>query len=799
MRVLGSLFWLLPIIGSVTLPSVLVWAQEAQAIPALSLNPAQPPAATDSQVPIQLETIVVTAQKREERGQDVPMALTGIKGKTLRESGTFDASGLEERSPNIQISLDAQDPIVSIRGFTSDPDNVGFEPAVGLVLDDLALGRAEFVQDGFFDLDRIEVLRGPQGTLFGKNTIAGVVGFKTVEPGVDGHGRLQTTFDALGNQHAELGQDVPFGDHSGLRLASAFGYHEGDLYNSTLQRKENEFTQMAARLKMFTSPSDALTIRLSGQISQTRGSYGPIQLFDVPDSVLEFGRKYDSAFEDNPLDRHTSEDFPGFVDRDSIASRLLVNYDFGAALGARKLATTLIAGYASINLDALIDADVSPAAVALTDYGLEYRQHSVEWRLTGDSGSLFGWGHDINYVLGALAFRSGIVSRLDQIAGDDLVAFGTSPAGLATLGAPDLSVLLPLFAALPTTPGVPLDDKLFRHFGQQSRSLAVFGQTNWNFYRAWSAILGLRLNRERKSATFDVSTEGPGIIGTIVGAKPFKTARARGESDVSPKLGLSYQWSEDLLMYVTATRGFEGGGYNANANTSADLGFEPERATSIESGLKASWFGGSLRGNLALYDTQVGNLQVVYLQGGALRVGNAAKVLLRGLEAELSWQPRIRWLRLDGALGISKAKYLSYRNAPPTAQQRDDKQDSQDLSGRTLPNAPKISVILSPSVRWPLPFGTGLVVELAANAVYRGDQYSATNLDPHTLQRGYWVLGSSLYLGRKDRHYGFIISGKNLAGQKALSFARDNAVYKHSYEDQQIGPRTLQLSLIANW
>ena len=138
--------------------------------------------APETSEPAEVAEIIVTAQKRAQSLQKVPVSVGVVDGEAFAQSGNFDAGAIENFVPNVEIDIDAQAPVIGIRGYNTETDNVGFEPAVGLVLDDLALGRPEFVPDGLFDIERVEVLRGPQGTLFGKNTIAGVINFRSHEP-----------------------------------------------------------------------------------------------------------------------------------------------------------------------------------------------------------------------------------------------------------------------------------------------------------------------------------------------------------------------------------------------------------------------------------------------------------------------------------------------------------------------------------------------------------------------------------------------------------------------------------------
>jgi len=789
------------IVGSMmSLSSVAAWAQSQEDPGADVVDvAADTRAAPEGDDARELETVIVTAQKLTQAIQDVPLSISVIPAGDLVRSGVFDSGSLEERVPNVEIDVDAQAPVIGIRGFSTDTDNVGFEPAVGLVFDDVPLGRPEFISDGLFDLDHVEVLRGPQGTLFGKNTIAGVIAFKTVEPTMDGRGHLLATVDERGSTRAEAAQSLSLGKSAALRIAGVTWNHDGDLENTTRDRKINDFEQNAGRAKLSLWSNDALTVQLSTQISSTKGAYGPLQLYDASDSVLAFTRRYDPDVEDDPLDSRTSQDLQGRFDRDTDISRILVNYALDDHFGLHDLVTTFVAAHAGVDLKAMIDADVSPAALAVTDFGLDDRQNSLEWRLAGGSDTLFGLGEQTLFVVGVYAFQAKLTSHLDALGGDDLIAFGASPAGIEALGGPNAEGLLPLFALLPPFPGLPLDDSVLRDYRQKTHSEAVFGQIEWQLDDAWSAIVGARLTQENKRARQRVSSTGLGIVKLVLGSENFDARRHRSETDFSPKLGAIYRWSDDLNLFVTATRGFKSGGYNAIADTKDDLEFEPERATNLEAGLKATWWGGSLRTNLSVYQTAVSDLQVIDLLGPSLKVGNAAEARLRGVEAEVSWLPSARWLRIDAALGFSDAEYRRYRDAVPTEQQSDDGQDSQDLSGRTLPNAPEWSALLSPTVILPWSFGYGLGLECSVDAAYRGDQYSATDLDPHSHQKGYWLFGASMALGQKKHGWTLVMSGTNLADEKALDLVIDDSVYDNTYTGEQIPRRRVQVSLVVDW
>ena len=751
-----------------------------------------------------IEEIVVTAQKSAQSIQDVPLSVSAMSGEDLAQSGTFDAGGLENFVPNVEIDIDPQAPVIGIRGFATETDNVGFESAVGLAVDDLALARPEFIPDGMFDISRVEVLRGPQGTLFGKNTIAGVITFATTEPGELFEASANATYADPEEQRYEAALNVPLTDDLHSRLAGVYWSTTGDMLNTKLNRTEGDFTQGAGRLKLAAYPGDRWSVRLSTQMSATDADYAPWQLYDAPNTVLSFNRDYDPQVEDDPLNAQGSLNRAGYVTRDSDLSRALVEYDIGDWMGLSGATTTAIIGHAGFDLATMIDIDVSPADIIITDFGVDYAQDSLEWRLSASTDGLFGWGEHVEFVAGVYAFKADMSSNLDTLSGDDLVAFAASPAGIQTLGGPeiDLSPVLDLLPGL--VPGIPLNDALYRRFSQRTESAAVFGQMTWDITRRWSLLAGLRMGRETKSAHFDVSQQG-GIIAAILGAEEYQAERQRKESDISPKLGVLFALNDDINTYLTWTRGFKGGGFNATAENQTDesgddlLEFEPEEATSWEAGIKSTLFDGAVRLNTTIYRTDIDNLQVVDFVNSSFQVSNAAKARLQGLEAEFIWLPRWQWLSVTAALGLAEATYLSYPNAEPTQQQSDDGQDTQDLTGRTLANAPELSFNLSPSVTIPLPWGDDLGLRWTVDAALRGDQYSATDLDPHSFQSAHWLIGSRIVVGPADGQWAVVLNGSNLTNKRALDLVMDHSVYDNTFVAQQIPLRSFGLSVQVNF
>lgn len=772
---------------------------DAEAVPTIAVGAgaAEPAPARGDAGAIELEEVVVTAQKRAQSLQKVPLSVGVVTSETLAQSGNFDASALENFIPNVEIDIDPQAPVIGIRGYDTETDNVGFEPAVGLVFDDLALGRAEFIPDGMFDMDKVEVLRGPQGTLFGKNTIAGVINFHSAEPEQQLEASLALTGgdDPL-QRRAEAMFNVPLGEQYAARVAGVYWSRDGDIDNSTLNRRENTLEQRAARVKLDGDPGDNWHVGLEGQYSDLQVDYAPWQLDSASPAALRYAQGYDASTEDDPLDAHTAFDTPGYVDRYSHLERALVDYQLGDFAGSHDVKLTTVLGHAAFNLATIIDADVSAADLINTDFRVDYQQDSVEFRPSGVADSLFGLAGEVEWTLGLYAFHSKLESHLDAIAGDNLIDFALSDAGLQALGAPDLGALGQIIDAIPNLPGVPINDKLLRGFWQDTKSYAVFGQMNWSLTEKLSAILGARFGLDEKKADFDAERVGVGLVALVVGATPFQTTKKRTETDVSPKLGLQYQWLPELMSFVTYTGGFKGGGFNATAADDSNLEFEPERASSFEAGFKSRWFDKRITFNVSAYRTDIDNLQTVDFDGVTYQTSNAAKARLQGVELESMWRPDARWFNLVASVAFSKAEYVKYRNAPAAGDDTSGA-DTQDLSGRTLANAPTITGTLSPTLIVPLPWKTS--ARLGLDVSYRGDSYSAVDLDEHSYQGAYTLLGAHLLFGDEAGHWSFVVNGNNLTDKRTLDLVFDNSVYADTYTAQQSPLRSVSATLKVNF
>lgn len=750
-----------------------------------------------------IEEIVVTAQKTEQTLQEVPVAVSVIGGDTLRDSGVFGAEGIENLVPNIELDTDAQAPSIGVRGFSTDSYNVGLEPSVGIIVDDVSIGRTEFIPDGLFDINRVEVLRGPQGTLFGKNTIAGVLIFGTGQPAPEPASSLLITAGEDQQRRIEAMGNMPLSDKLMARVAAVGWSDGGEVRNTFLNRDELAFDQFAGRVKLTYDADDELQLRFGMQTAESLTDYAGWQLYDVDADAFAYAQSKDPETEDNPYNSQTSFDLPGYVDHSTNLAHLAADYQLTDDHNL-----VAIYGYADMDNRILMDFDVSAADLAVVNVHHTYDQNSLELRA---SGRFDLFGRDIEYVGGLFGFYSNMDIWVDVAVGTDIVEFGLTPAGAEALGAPNgapYSVLTDLLVGVtePLIPGVDLGDGIFQLFEQESESFAAFGQITVPITDRLGMLAGLRVGNESKDATLSITSRGLGLTALVVGANDppdtnFSEKLQRRETEVSPKLGLQWEISDAISSYLSWTRGYKSGGFNAISFNSDNLVFEPEQGDSFELGAKMRLFDASLALNTTLYYTTVSNMQVVNFNGVSFDVFNAAESVLQGFEADMTWLAPWEWLTINGAFALARAEYDSYPTGPPTSEQEANcdpgAECQQDLSGKTLPRAPEMTATLSPEVALPLSANLGVIV--AADLSYRGEQYLTLDLDRHSYIKNQFLVGARISIGPPDERWGMTLRASNLSDEKALSFVADHNLFADSYFATQIPTRKVSLTLSANW
>ena len=772
-----------------------------------------PPPAEDE--PAQLEELVVTAQKVKQPLRKVPISVTAIGGDFIADTGSADLADVSLYVPNVRVDADdLGSPQVFIRGFGTNAFNPSFEASVAFVQDDLFFGRPGYFTEAMFDIDRVEVLRGPQGTLFGKNSVAGVfnVTSRGVEQDFAADARLFAGED--GEQRYEGGVGGMLNDWLGGRVAALHRTQDGELRNQFLNRSEEQLDQTAGRVKLLLYPGYGLRTELTAVESATEAPFWPFQLMNLDADTRDYLDDFDPAIEDDPLDFVTSFDTPGFIDKGSETVGLKTEWDLGPVGAVQDFIPVLVLGTSTFYIDQLNELDVSPADIARLDNHEDHEQHSGELRFSGAFDSLLGLGTRLEFVAGGFFYESSYTLLARILAGQDLGSYVTTNdfAQLAGAGGNPFGGL-----GNPTVP-VPTEDDWYQFdYVQDVESLAAFGQATWYLTDRWALTPGLRYNQEKKRV--DAAGNGhcqgealgqPCFMQQLLEADDYSHRDLRrDEEDLSPKLAIQY-FGDAVNYYASYARGYKSGGINAlsfgrvcedpddptscRTVTRQELEYEPEQARTFEVGAKARTEEGRFALNLTWYATHFDNLQVLAFNGFLFDVSNAGQARSRGWEADFQWLTPYEPLRIMGSLGLLKAYYLDYPGAPAPIEQGIGA--TQNLAGQRIAFAPEHTATLTPTLTYLV---GDFMATLAGDVLYQGGQFTDTDLDRHTYQAGYTQYAARLMLSQAGGWWTLSLGGTNLSDERVLNQVTDAPFFPGTFFVQQASGRQLFATLALSF
>jgi iron complex outermembrane recepter protein len=707
-------------------------------LPALAQSTPQPQ--SDQEV----EVIVVTAQKRTENLIDVPISITAISGDALAASARNNVSDLQNAVPNLTLyATNGFSPNIIIRGFESSSRNVGFESSVGVYIDGVFMGRSQSFLQELDDIARLEVLRGPQGTLFGKNTTTGAVSITTRRPGNDFGG--QAGFE--------------IGNYDSLRANVALS---GPLIADKVAGKVSAYFNRAGGAVVNVSGTGARDIERSENYGG-RGElrFTPTQNLDIAlraDYAHRDARTYENeVFEnvENPVGIPTNSFVPGIRtvadaglvgEREIYGASLTANYTF-----QNEAVLTAISAYRNVRFTALGTIDFSVLDFLDQDADDQTSQTTQEIRYASPDD------RKLKYVIGAYYFSQNADSRRTYVLGSDYVA----------LGAAGFNVPEDFFRPSEVTANVKVN----------TTSVAAFANGSYDITERLSLNAGLRYSTEKKRLA--VSQIAPLIFDALdIYINVPRTQARLSDSDFSPTIGLAYKVSERINTYLRYSKGFKSGGWNpellsgaiavrngASDITGYDLGrvqFKPESIDNYELGFKSELFDRKLRLNIAVFQQDYKDIQVVQFIGGlqGFATTNAGSARSRGFELELAARPT-RGLDLSLGLGYSDARYVSYKNANDAG---------ADLSGRRL-DTPDWTVTLSGQYERPLTSGLSFVV--GGDYSYRGER-PGDPLDTFSGFDGFDLLDGRIGI-ESDKGWSVFVFGKNLLDADYLIDRQSNS------------------------
>ncbi len=745
-----------------------------------------------------IEEVFVTAQKKTESLQDVPVSVSSFDRDFIGDLGSTDVGELVQYTPNVKFSTAlGYAPVLTIRGFGTPPLGRGLEPSVGLSIDGVFYGRSSYINDAFFDLERMEVLRGPQGTLFGKNTIAGVLNFTTRDPDFDNSGFISTAAASYDTVSVEAGSSFSIIDNVlAGRVSVRYNDRDWHVHNTARDNEQNHVSDLSSRLKLKWFINDSSSLLLNAWQSKQRELGLILQLKKATEKSLAVFREHDPAVEADAYNDTLSMDRDTFSDRDTSSVNLKYALDIGDFGVFSNLSAQVIGGWSEVVSPYAIDGDFSP--IDFINFGTDepdyYEQNLLEIQFTGSLPAPFGLGYGIDFISGAFASQSDHGVSVKQKNGTGIVDY--TRAGAFFDPAPSLVIPLP-------TNVNPSDDgrgeTIFASTEVDSQSVAYFAQFDWLLTETVTAIIGLRYGEDQRKGRISAGRSATTVAAPVVtGQENFDEIIEQSGYDFTPKLTLTWEATEELTLFATATQGFKSGGFAAGVFNNDNLTFEPEKADAFEIGVKSKLFGGSLMLNGAVFHTEYSDLQVRNFDGRSIFVKNAANAQTTGVEFDFFWLPPIPYLSIGGSAGFVQAEYIDYLCAPAIAgtpsgsgdpscyDQSNDPTTTilapsfQDLSGEPLSFAPEASGSLYSNLQMPIS-QSGVNLLLGVDLVYQGEHFIDTDNDPVATQEATTKINMRIGLKSDDNTWSIILNGKNITGEEESVLVLDQASLPGNY------------------
>ena len=749
--------------------------------------------------------ILVTARRRVENAQAVPTALSVFDGDLIERSYTVNTAQLSLLVPSLNYSsANPRNTAFTIRGLGSSvvavsQANDGLEPGVGFYVDQVYHARPATAAFDFVDIDRIEVLRGPQGTLFGKNTTAGAIQILTRAPTFDWHARGEASYGEYNLFQARAAVSGPLvADKLAFRVSGLLTRRDGVIHNVTTDTEQNSVNNRAIRGQLLWKAGDALTFRLAGDWSNFKSECCTQVYLRTGTSLRPAARQFPALAAQigyappstNPYDRLTDIDARLAVDTNEGGVSLIADWDLGYAT------MTSVTAWRFWNWNAANDRDYTSLTIQ-RQQGIPSRQDQVsqELRMASNGDGPLG------YVWGLYYFRQVISGRPISIYG---------PAAAYWLIGPTIG-----------TPAVAVPANLLDGYGQDGRtrfatdSYATFGEVNWKLTDRLTLTGGLRHTIEHKVGDYStfvfggLQTTVPALVNAKLSILRPQTYSARDDdASLSGRANVSYAMSEGVFAYASYARGFKSGGINMaglplNARNQPVLTtavIRPERNITYEAGLKTDLFDRRLRFNIAGYYTDVRNFQATLVdstQTVALRgyLANIPKVTVKGFEADAIAAP-FAGLELRASVAFGHGEYAEYPKGPCPLELQGTATTVCDLTGGRLSGLPRWSTTIGADYAVPL-FDSGeafVHIESSWRSTYNGDP----TLSRFTLIDGYNVTNASIGY-RNAKGWSVAVLARNLFNtnyiQNLTTQAGNSGLILGTASDPRISSATIGFSI----
>ncbi|HEX5661037.1 MAG TPA: TonB-dependent receptor [Polyangiales bacterium] len=690
-----------------------------------------------------LGAIVVTARYRQEDAQEVPIAITTLSSDQLGAlQGTRNLNQISTQLPALNIQgFSGRNQTITIRGLGTNAGgtNDGLEQGVGLYVDGVYRPRTGSVITDMLDVDSVQLLRGPQGTLFGKNTVAGAIDIRTVEPNWQRSARAEITYGNYNYARASFSVNMPITDELTFRASYLRTSRDGLFYNTTYDEKWDDLNNDAGRVDILYKPSTKFKTRLTADYSMQRCDCGFYVTRRVLPTTLADGRTVRGFYEKSQTIGYTPQPIDVFRRRTDIdASQSDKMPSWGVQNRAdwslpADLTLTSISAYRQWKWLPHYDGDAFGADISRNSIALTHQQQfSQEFRISSPGGETIDYTAGLYFLWQEADDRS--IQSYGRQASQWLIGPTANPATLNNLTA--YAKVIPATA-----------------------SYAAFGQASWNITKSTHLTGGLRLTYEHKTGLYDSDLRGDvAPLDSLPEADRMAAAASRNSyapttrykdslnvKNASGTLVFSQDIGHDFHGFVSYSRGYKSPGINlVRKSAGVDVFVDQEEVDDVELGLKTAYFGSKLEINPTLFYTIDRNYQANYsntmVMPAVQYITNVGTLVSRGVEVDARLYP-VKGLSGTASFMYNDAFYDSYKNAP--AQYLNSYLGAIDLSGKQASGAPRFAAGAA------LEYGQP-IARLESGALdgyfggdwgYRSHFRAGVNLDPFSEIPGYHLVG----------------------------------------------------------
>ena len=792
--------------------SASIWSALALAAVQASAQETTSAEVASDAIPSALEEIVVSATKREESLQRVPVSVNAISGDQLKQSGVVRLQDMQ--LPSLTVQEGGIGNSVFIRGIGSGI-NPGFEQSAGTYVDGIYRGRAQQSRAPLFDVERVELLRGPQTTLFGKNSVAGAINVTSAKPTSTPSGYVTGTYDfELEQTDLEGAISGPLGDRVRGRLSGRALSADGFVENLTLGGGEPSRDDTSVRAQLEFDATENLVATLKAEVSEFDKDGRGIEIYNErPATAGPFaGRTYaeilaalgsDPSVLNNTLDYRRSG---GAETSNNKSEEYALTLDW--QLGGGTL--TSITGFSTYAFDELCDCDFTGANVFNVGLDEDFDQLSQEIRFASPQGNT------LDYIVGAYYEDTELKYR-DSILVDQ-----------ASLLVPLINARQPGAGTLVGNTSTP------RVFNQEATGASVFGRLTWNATDALHLNFGVRAAYEEKEATRDLTIAAidgtplsglqaavaPAVYASVFNLRSHSLSGSRDGWKTMPSFSVQYDLRDDVMGYLSYVQGFKSGGFDARSNNptsppaticsapntpvgcvpAAGIGsfeFEDEESQSYEAGLKSRFADDRAELNLAYYFTDFKDLQVSTFDGVlGFNVSNAGAAEIQGAELDGRWKVADS-LMLRGSLAWTDFEYQDFFGQCYIGQAPDAPDGRNcDYAGKTNIFVPDLAG--SVALDWIVNLGSTLQLTTTLETVYSGAYYPQATLDPATKQDSYAKFNARVALAPNEGNWEIALLGRNLTDETVTGYAADIPLAARTFGAASYGsfvapPRSLAL------